>query len=218
MTRASVAIFVVVALARGARAGEHCDATRYRYYETSALGMMYALERFAHDPRSERDAELAAFCLYDQAELKPRIVAACTRILDRDPDWASCYVLAAAMGQGKLGKHDVFAWVAERPRRPGDIDPTLPSNPLALLASLRDRRGAALVVATWTVSAMEATRRLGERAWRRDWTSWRIHAAATLGALGTKDTLEFLDAQMKVATEADVKKALRDAAAAIRAR
>jgi hypothetical protein len=204
MTRASVAIFVVVALARGARAGEHCDSTRYRYYgDTPAHGVMYALERFARDPKGANDAELAAWCLYDQLELKSRIVAACTKILDRDPDWASCYVLGAAMGQAALGKHDVFAWVAARPRKPGEVDATLPSNPLALLASLGDRRGAALVIATWNAAAIDATRRT-DRAWRRDWASWRVQAAAALGAIGTKDTVEFLEAQAKVTTEASV--------------
>jgi hypothetical protein len=219
MTRAIVVVVVVVAgLARLARAGEHCDTGTRHYYRNGPQGVMYALERFARDPKAWQGAELAAWCLHDQAELKPRILAACTAILDRDPDWASCYVLAAAMGTGVLGKHDVFAWVAGRPRRPGDIDATLPSDPLALLAALGDRRAAALVVATWTTSAMEATRRTGDRAWNREWASWRRHAAATLAAVGAKDAAEFLETQAKLAPEPGVKQALRDAAAEIRGR
>jgi hypothetical protein len=211
MTRAFVVVAVIVALAGIARAGEFCQTSR-RYYGDGPEGMMWALEHFARDPKAWRDAELAAWCLRDETNFKPRILAACTLILDRDPDWASCYVLAAAHGTATLGKHDVFAWVAARPRKPGDVDATLPSNPLALLAALGDRRGAALVVATWTAATIEATRRSSDRAWRRDWASWRVLAAAALAELGDKDTAAFLDAQAKVTPEPGVKKAIRTAA------
>ena len=202
------ALVVIAALCGTARAGRFCTSNEPAY-------TVWALERFARDAKQERGAELAAYCLHDQVELKARILAACKRVLDRDPDWASCYVLAAAMGAGTLGKHDVFAWVAARPRKPGDVDFDLPSDPLALFAALADARAAPLVIATWRAADIEATRHGGERAWLRELATWRKHAAATLGAVGDKDTIEFLRACARDIGDRGVASACREAIDAI---
>jgi hypothetical protein len=201
---AVVAAALVCALVLPARA-EDCRYT------------IYKLDQFARDGRNERGAEQAAWCLRDVDDMAPRVIAACTRILDRDPEWATCWAFAAQRGVAALGKHDVFAWVAARPRGVGEVDPQQAGDPLALFAKLGDPRGAALVVATWTAAARRDAREQ-DRAWKRDYAAWRIHAAETLAGYGDAATAAFLVEQLRAAGDARVAKACRAAAEAIRAR
>ena len=204
MLRAAVAATVICALAAGVRA----DDCRYTIYQ---------LDQFARDGRNERGAEHAAWCLRDVDDMAPRVIAACTRILDRDPEWATCWAFAARRGVATLGKHDVFAWAAARPRDVGEVDPLQPDNALALLAKLGSaRRGAR----RRDVDGRRAPgrRRADDRAWKREYAAWRVYAADTLAEYGDREAAAFLAEQARVTDDTRVAKACRAAAKAIRER
>ncbi|HUJ57578.1 MAG TPA: hypothetical protein VLX92_03785 [Kofleriaceae bacterium] len=202
----------VLGLARVARAGDMCATDRDGNLDMSAD--VHLLERYAAGTATADDVQFVAVCV-GGAAYRDRVVAACDKILARDPHWDTCMIVAAKVGAAMVGKRDVFAWLARQPRGPWVTNSALPDYPLYLLRQLGDPRGAALIVAAWNEAIPKAARHEHDPVMMAEWSGWRQHAADALGALGGADEATFLEAQAKATVDSHVARACRDAAAAI---
>lgn len=208
-------VLIVLSLARTAYAGMCNDGDE----------IMIRIEAFAKNgskAKAQAIEELSGWlCIEEGAPLyKARIERACRAILDRDGIKSPCAYLAAAAGFAKLGGHDLFT---------AALDP--PDDPLAyrsnvgfgvtrtqVLGRMGDPRGAAVIVERWKAATPRAEQQAKRRHVMMSWSVWRQDAAASLGAVGGKDDIAFLDEQAKATKDRFVAKACRDAIAAIEKR
>lgn len=204
-----VPVLVVLASAAPAYAGLDCEAD----------SAMKDVEAFAKDAAKAEQAErsYAWLCVEFGAEqLKPRIEKACLKILDRDGDKGECVIAAAAAGITKLGKHDIFALIGKLGEDPIESGGGIGYGKAELYQRMNDPRGITALIDMWTAAIPRADAR--EKAHRRsmaDWSSWRQHAAAALGAFGDATAKTFLEEQSKATKDTHVRDACLDAAAAI---
>jgi hypothetical protein len=210
MMRALV-ILLVLALARTASAGVCVDSSE-------ADAAMKEIEAFAKN--KSKGGEIFWLCVeLDAIRLKPRIERACRAIVDRDGIKSRCTLVAAAAGIAKLGDHDLYAFVSEKPDDPllystGGLEVTR----TMMLGRMADPRAVQVIMETWRAALPRAAQQEKRRSSMMSWSVWRQHAARVLGALGGKDELAFLDEQAKATKDKLVAKACRDAIAAIEKR
>jgi hypothetical protein len=188
--RALVAIFAsALALgARPARAGLDCDNDQN----------LRLVEAFAKDrSKPPPDDSAAWMCLEGSTEKqRARIEKACLKIVDRDGERSPCMRVAAGAGIGKLGGHDVFAFIASLPEDP--LNSEAGGWPkLWFLSRLADPRGAAVIVDMWKAALVRTDKldKANRHSYTTEWSSWRQHATPVLGALGGADDQAFLVAQ-----------------------
>jgi hypothetical protein len=208
--RALVSIFALAIAfgARPARAGLDCDNDQN----------LRLVEGFAKDrSKPPPDDSYAWMCLEDSAEkLRARVEKACLKIVERDGERSPCMRVAAGAGIGKLGGHDVFAFVASMPEDP--LNSEAGSWPkLGFLSRLGDPRGAAIIVEMWKATLVRADTldKANRHSYTTEWSSWRQRAASVLGGLGGADAQAFLVAQAAATKDKYVAQACRDAADAI---
>lgn len=189
---------------------------------------MRMIEKFARTKTQDRlelsSGSSAWICASGEAaRLRKRIVAACTKILDRDGDDSPCITAVASAGVAKLGEHDVFAVVSTYEPDPLQSSGTYgKESTFTMLRAMKDPRAVALIVERWRAALPRVAEieKLPKRSNRRGsvlltWSSWRQLAAGLLGELGGADEETFLGEQAKATTDQYVGKACRDAAAAI---
>lgn len=194
--------------ARPARAGLDCDNNEN----------LRLVEAFAKDKSKPPPGDSYAWmCLEGGTEkLRARVEKACLRIVDRDGEKSPCMRIAAGAGIGKLGGHDVFAFVASMREDP--LNSEAGGWPkLEFLSRLGDPRGAAIIVDMWKVALVRADKleKANRHYYTTEWSSWRQNAAPLLGALGGTDDQAFLVAQAAATKDKYVAQACRDAADAI---
>jgi hypothetical protein len=149
-------------------------------------------------------------------KLKPRIEKACLKILDRDGEKNNeCVTVAAAAGIITLGKHDIFALVGKLQEDPIELAGGVGWTKTALYERLGDPRAAAIVTDMWKTAIPRAEAREKRHRSMSEWSSWRQHAAATLGALGDAETKTFLEEQAQATVDTGVRRACTEAAAKI---
>jgi hypothetical protein len=162
------------------------------------------------------------FCLeFNAPAFKPQIERACRTILDRDDIKSPCAYLAAAAGLAKLGDHDLFATVIESPDDPlayqGNAG-AFGATKTQVLGRMGDPRAASVIVQLWKTALPRAEQQAKRRHAMMSWSVWRQDAAASLGAVGGKDEIAFLDEQAKATKDKFVAKACRSAVAVIEKR
>ena len=149
-------------------------------------------------------------------KLKPRIEKACLKILDRDGEKNNeCVTVAAAAGIITLGKHDIFALVGKLDEDPIEFAGGVGWTKTALYERLGDPRAEPIVMEMWKTAIPRAEAREKRHRSMTDWSSWRQHAAATLGAVGDADAQRFLDEQAEATVDTAVRRACTEAAAKI---
>lgn len=203
-----IVVSVIALGARPARAGLDCDNDQN----------LRLVEAFAKDKsKPPPDNSYAWMCLEGGTDkLRARVEKACLKIVDRDGEKSPCMRVAAGAGIGKLGNHDVFAFVASMPEDP--LNSESGSWPkLWLLSQLGDPRGAAIIVGMWQAALVRTDKldKANRHYYTTEWSSWRQSAAPVLGALGGADDQAFLVAQAAATKDRYVAKACRDAADAI---
>jgi hypothetical protein len=159
---------------------------------------------------------LWATCLRDMHDAVPansdlprRLVAACTKLLDKIPEDPLCVEVAARLGKAELGGHDIIAAIANQPNRLEDARPN------ELIAAIGAPRSAAVVIARWKELIPTAAKRARDADAQNSWAWWRGTAAAALGITGDADARAFLEDQAKATIDRGVKRACAAAIAAI---
>lgn len=167
----------------------------------------------------ERERNYQWLCVeLDAQRLRRRIERACRVILDRDGLESPCATIVAAAGVAQLGKHDLYAWAAERLEDPLTYGADLGSTRIQVLGLMGDPRGLPALLDAWKAAIPRAAAREKHRRSMMGWSAWRQDAARSLGALGGKDEIAFLDEQAKATKDSFVARACRDAIAAIEKR
>jgi hypothetical protein len=186
--------------------------------EDDYLNAVKALEGMVQDPKAAPQA-MDRFCLSSVPEARPRyvprVLSACSKILERNPKDALCTELAVRSGKKELVGIDLLSAVAGWRVDVWNWD----GNDLALtlFVVLGDSRAAPQIVAAWNANIEEAVRR-EKRRWSssmRAWAGWRKDAAEALGKLGGADDKGFLAEQAKATKDTYVRQACLDAIAAI---
>lgn len=157
-----------------------------------------------------------ATCLRDMHDAVPadsdlprRLIAACTKLLDKIPEDALCVEIGARLGKAELGGHDLVAAIAKQPNRLEDARPN------DLIAAIGAPRGAAVVIARWKELIPTAAKRAHDADAMNSWAWWRDSAAVALGLTGDADARVFLEEQAKATIDRGVKRACAAAIAAI---
>ncbi len=216
VTRIPIVPLVILAVACAsavAVAGE-CDDEAVGYFVRD----QEARARAAKPAESKRfDDEI---CLDDRVGAMPRetpklakrLLAACTKILDKLPSDPVCVDAAAYLGNEMVGAHDIVETLAARPNELGDAR----SN--RLFAATRATRAAPIVIARWKQLEPIADQHAKSADWRNDWAAWRNAAAVALGATGDATAKQFLLEQLARPLDLGVKRRCREAIAAIEKR
>ncbi len=207
---------VLALLAGSAHAGDIC-ATDDRGNADPKVELR-ALETFAKTKQPDVNVDYIEYCLNGDVAHKARILAACTTVLDRDPKYDACYVVAASLGTAMLGSHDIYAWVANHTLDPWNMNSSLPDYPMYLFRALGDPRAAKLVVGKWTALIPIEAKHEKSAGWMQDWSGWRQHAAEALATTGSADDATFLTDQAALTKDIHVREACSLAAAAIKRR
>ena len=186
--------------------------------ESEADQDMDLIEQFAGDAhRPPPGDSFAWMCVRLQApRLAVRVISACSRILDRDGDRGECIDLVAVLGMARVGKHDIFHVVSQRPLEPFDSMKG-PNYNLYLLGAIGDARAAPIIIKAW----QDMDPKIGRS--RRhapdllpEWAAWRQIAAQILGRIAnTTEVRAFLDGQAANADDHYVKQACVEASKAI---
>ncbi|MFT3698526.1 MAG: hypothetical protein QM831_35605 [Kofleriaceae bacterium] len=208
-------ITILIAVTATAHAGLFCDE------ENKIPNELKALELYAKNKTETPDLGYVIYCLGNdpaKIEVNKRTLAACEKILDRDPSSNNCNTLVAKLGQATLGAHDIFAWVAKRPLDPQNSNSSDPNYPLYLFRDLADVRASKIIVDKWNALIPIEAKHEKSHEWMAEWSGWRQHAAEALGTSGDADAATFLKDQATQTKDSHVKDACLEAAAAIEKR
>jgi hypothetical protein len=130
----------LVLSSRPARAGD-CDADNAKFL----VERMEALGKQGKDDAGDyQPDDLCLPVVAADAKLKPRMLAACGKVLARLPRNLSCAAWGAELGAKELGGRDLFAILTAV-----KIDPIVDSVLLGHVSELDDPRGAAFAVDVW---------------------------------------------------------------------
>ena len=196
-----------------------CTSTAYAGLDCEEAATMKSIEAFAKSKKSP-PGEYDWVCLqWATPKLKPRIEAACTKILDRDGIAANpCVIAAASAGFAKLGAHDIFAAVVELPEDPVESAGGVTLTKTNLLGRMGDARGVQVIREMWTAAQPRADAREKKKRSMTEWSAWRQSAAFALGLIGGPDEIAFLEAQIKATKDKGVARECKNAIAAIKKR
>lgn len=193
--------------ARPAWAG-YCD-------EEGAAMEISALEAHAKNPKKERP-DLDHICM-DTVSTVPKLVkrtlAACTKVLEREPDFAGCIEWSAKFGAKQLGAIDLF----ERVGATFKLEPfTYGSQTLPIYEGLGDARAAPLVLEAW--KAALADKRAKQDRHAHTFRVWRHAALRLFAKLGGATERAFLEEQQKELKDKGLLKAIKKTLAEIEKR
>jgi hypothetical protein len=185
--------------------------------QPGVVEMTAKLEQRARLAKPEAETiDVWATCLRDMHDSVPadsalpvRLLAACTRLLDKIPEDPLCIEVAARLGKAELGGHDIVAAIAKQPNRLEDARPN------DLIAAIGAPRGAAVVMARWKQLVPAAAQKERDADAMNSWAAWRLSATAALGITGDADARGFLEEQAKATIDRGVKRACAAAIAAI---
>lgn len=178
-------------------------------------GMMAAvneLEAYARKPGKEKPT-LYHLCMEEmesEPKLQQRILAGCTKVLAREPDFAPCVQWSVTYGAKKLGDVELFGKVGELFK----LDPFVGEDfPLTLYLSLDDARAVPLALEAWKAALLD--KRAAKDRYRYSFTKFRHAAIKLMARHGGAGERAFLDEQGKAIKDRGIKKAIGKAIAEI---
>lgn len=198
---------VMVMAARPAWAG-YCD-------EDGAKATIQELEAYAKKKRKEVP-QLDDICMdavRDLPKLMKRTIAACTKVLEREPEFGACVEWSAKYGAKQLGTIDLF----ERTGATHPIEPfTYDSQAMHIYNALGDARAVPLVLEAWKVAL--ADKRSTQERHAHTFRVWRHAAIKIFAKLGGAGERAFLEEQAKTIKDQGLLKAIKKANAEIEQR
>ena len=204
MKKVLFCLVLAAGAARPAWAGE-CD-------EGSAGEVIRGLEAYARSPKKEKPY-LDHICM-DTASTVPKLVkrllAACTKVLEREPDFANCTEWSVKFGAKQLGAIDLF----ERTTATFKLEPfTYSSQTLPIYEALGDARAVPLVLEAW--KAALADKRSKQDRHAHTFRVWRHAALRIFAKLGGATERAFLEEQQQVLKDRGLLKAIKKTLAEI---
>ena len=195
---------VMVMAARPAWAG-YCD-------EDGAKATVVELEAYAKKKGKEMP-QLDDICMdavRDLPRLMKRTIAACTKVLEREPGFAACVEWSAKFGAKQLGAIDLF----ERTGATHPIEPfTYDSQAMHIYQALGDARAVPLVVEAWKAALLD--KRSKQERHAHTFRVWRHAAIKIFAKLGGAGERAFLEEQAAVIKDRGLLKAIQKANAEI---
>jgi hypothetical protein len=184
-----------------AHAGD-CDAA----YAAQAIRPIEAYAQHPGKTKPWLDEICVAVAIAPNAQLSHRLLAACDRIFEREPTFASCVRWGVELGAKQLAGHDLFDALAR-------LFPVVATSAeaLELHAKLDDLRSTPLALAAWRTGLTDTRAQHNVD----DWAHWRHVAAGVLGRHGGADERAFLVEQERTARDRGVRAACRAAIDAI---
>jgi len=210
MRFATVVLAIAIALMPLRASAGECD-------DDNARRNVVALETYASGKGAK--PEIWGLCV-EQAivgspKLTARFVAACEKIVARDPDDSECVHWSVFLGARKLGAVDLLDSVT----RLFTLDPFAEAmNAIDMYVKLDDARALPLIHDRWLVAAKDKHASSMKSEWVYRWAKWRHAAIALYASKGTPDDVAFLQDQAKATRDRGVKRAIARAVAAIQQR
>jgi hypothetical protein len=190
--------------ARPAWAG-YCD-------EDGAKATVGELEAYAKK-KGKEEPSLDGICMeavQELPKLKKRTIAACTKVIEREPQFAPCVAWSVKFGAKQLGTVELFDKVGELFKI--DAFPYgLPT--LELYDALGDARAVPLVLEAWKAALLD--KRAKQDRYRYEFTVWRHAAIKIFSKLGGASERAFLEEQAAAIKDRGLLKAIKKANAAI---
>jgi hypothetical protein len=195
---------VMVLAARPAWAGD-CG-------EDGAKATVEELEAYARK-KGKEEPNLDHLCMESAAELPrlmKRTIAACTKVIEREPQFKACVEWSAKFGAKQLGTVELFGKVAELFK----LEPFPYGSPaLSLYDALGDARAVPLVLEAWRAALLD--KRATQKRYTYEFTVWRHAAIKIFAKLGDASARAFLEEQAVVSKDRGLLKAIKKAIAEI---
>lgn len=205
MKIASVMVSAALLLTASPAFAGYCD-------EEGAASVVQGLEAYAKKKGQEVPV-LDHLCM-ETAQTMPKLVkrtlAACTKVIAREPGFSDCVQWGVLFGAKQLGDVELFGKVGELFK----LEPfTREDFPLDLYLALDDARAVPLARQAWQAALLD--KRATQERYRFSFVKFR-HAAIKLFAKhGGADERAFLDEQGKLLKDRGLKKAIGKAIAEI---
>jgi hypothetical protein len=203
----SLLVIAVVAFTPAVAFAGYCD-------EDHAEEVLKQIEKYAADAKAGAP-EVWGLCM-DQVitVIEPktkRFLAACEKILARDRKFGVCVKWPIDLGNKQLGKIELFDLVEEA----FVMDPLVwDTEPPKLYIRLDDPRAMPKLIDGWRKQLASKTQ--PKASWQvQPWTRFRRGTAKFLGKHGGAAEKAFLEEQLAVTKDGDVKRSIKDAIAAI---
>lgn len=195
---------VMVLAARPAWAGD-CG-------EDGAKATVEELEAYAKK-KGKVEPSLDHLCMEsasDVPKLMKRTIAACTKVIEREPQFKQCVVWSVKFGAKQLGTVELFGKVGELF--------TLEAFPYGALAlelydALGDARAVPLVLEAWKAALLD--KRAAQKRHAYEFAVWRHAAIKIFAKLGDAEARAFLEEQAAVVKDRGVLRAIKKAIAEI---
>ncbi len=180
--------------------------------EEYAQETVVELEAFAKKPKKERPSldQICMETIVGVPKLGKRVIAACTKVIEREPDFIGCLEWSAKLGAKQLGTVELFGAVQAAFK----LDPFLAySQTLPIYEALGDARAVPLVRQAW--EAALADKRSKQTRHEHTFKVWRHAALRLFGVLGGAEEKAFLEGQQAAIKDRGLQKAFKKAIAAI---
>jgi hypothetical protein len=146
--------------------------------------------------------------------LSDRLVAACTTIVQTNPDDSDCIVWSIEVGAKQLGALDLFQKALEL----FPIEPFGAGFGFELLATLDDPRALPRIRDAWADAAKDRRARSSRHEMRYRWARWRHTALRMFASHGAAEDTAFLTEQLRTTDDRGVRLAIHRTLKAIAAR
>jgi hypothetical protein len=195
---------VMVLAARPAWAG-YCD-------EDGAKATVEGLEAYAKK-KGKEEPSLDHICMDAVGELPKlmkRTIAACAKVIEREPQFAQCVEWSARFGAKQLGTVELFGKVGELFKN----DPFLYGlQALEIYDALGDARAVPLVVEAWKTALLDKRAKQERHAYT--FLKWRHAAIKIFAKLGGASERTFLEEQAAAIKDRGLLRAIKKAIAEI---
>ena len=211
--RVCVLLFALVTLAgaplpRLAEAHGYCD-------DDIATKLVVDLETVAKGKPAEPDnwGDCVAENIAENKKLKPRLLAACTKILETNPDHTDCIVWSLEVGAKTIGKLDLFVQFAKQ----FPID-AFEGHSFGMYAFMDDARALPAIREAWVRAGNDKRSKNPGRNQKYLLAGWHHDALRLFTSKGTADDAKFLAEQLAKAKDAGVRRGMHKAITAIEKR
>lgn len=180
--------------------------------EEGMVAAVKQIEAYAKKPSKEAPS-FFGLCMEEmemEPKLQKRFIAACTKVIEREPLFADCVQWSVRFGAKQLGSVDLFGKVVELYK----ADPFVSEDfPLTLYLDLDDARAAPIALEAWKAALPD--KRATQERYRFSYAKFRHAAIKIMAKHGGANERAFLDEQSKTVKDRGIKRAIGKAIAAI---